>query len=197
MGRDGGIGAINPDVVGAIARLRAAGVVTDPKAALFARVARRELVSVRFEIRALLYLGVLLLTSGVGVLLAGHHQDVGPLAIAVAIGLAAAGCLAWVARVSPPFSWGETPPSFLAFDYVLLLGPLPLAADLAYGARAGGQSRRSHARPVRARSGHSDEGLAGGRFGGGGAATSTDAVRCARSSNDPPGARLDRAAPVG
>src|SRR5262249_35244488 len=74
---------MNPDVVGAIARLRADGVLSSAQAARFDRVARRRLVSLRFEIRALLYAGVLLLTGGVGALIAQHQQDIGPLAIAL------------------------------------------------------------------------------------------------------------------
>ena len=107
-------------------------MLSAPQAALFDRVARRALVSVRLEIRALLYGGVLLLTSGVGLLLAAHHAEIGPLAIGAAIALAGAGCLWWVARTAPSFSWGEVPSASLAFDYVLLLGVLLLAADLAY-----------------------------------------------------------------
>ncbi len=74
---------VNPDVVRAIASLRAGGVLSTGQAAFFDRVARRGLVSVRFEIRTLLYVGVLLLTSGVGVLVALHQEEIGPLAIAV------------------------------------------------------------------------------------------------------------------
>jgi hypothetical protein len=89
-------------------------------------------VSVRFEIRTLLYVGVLLLTSGVGVLVALHQEEIGPLAIAAGIALAAAGSLIWVARRAAPFSWGEVPSPSVAVDYVLLLGLLLVAADLAY-----------------------------------------------------------------
>jgi hypothetical protein len=89
---------MNPDVVAAIARLRAADVLSAPQALLFDRVARRGLVSVNFEIRALLYVGVVLLTSGVGVFLAQHRGVIGSWAIAASIGLAAAACLLWVAR---------------------------------------------------------------------------------------------------
>ena len=81
---------MNPDVVAAIARLRAENVLSAPQAALFDRVARRNLLSVRFEIRALLYVGVLLLTTGVGLLVAEHHRQIGPWAIGGALGLAAA-----------------------------------------------------------------------------------------------------------
>jgi len=123
---------VNPDVVGAIARLRADGVLSPAQAARFDRVARRELVTLRFEIRALLYAGVLLLTGGVGALVAQHQHDIGPLAIAFGIGLAALGCLGWVARRAAAFSWGPVPSAGVAFDYVLLLGLLLAAADLAY-----------------------------------------------------------------
>ena len=123
---------MNPDVVGAVARLRAANVLSREQAALFDRVARRLLVSLRFEILALLYVGVLLLTSGVGFLVKEHHQEIGPWAIAVAIGFAAAGCLFWVGRTAAPGSWGEVPSPNVAFDYVLLLGLLLFASDLAY-----------------------------------------------------------------
>ena len=89
---------LNPDVVAAITRLREDSILSAPQAALFNRVARRYLVSVRLEIRLLLYVGVLLLTSGVGVLIVEHQQEIGPLAIAGALGLAAVTCLVWVAR---------------------------------------------------------------------------------------------------
>ena len=123
---------MNPDVVSAIARLRRDNVLASAQAILFDRVARRRLVSVRLEIRALLYAGVLLLTSGVGLLVKEHRQDIGPWAIAGGIALAAAACLVWVIRKAPPFSWGEVPSPNVAFDYVLLLGLLLFASDLAY-----------------------------------------------------------------
>jgi len=123
---------MNPDVVRAIARLRADAVLSAGQAAFFDRVARGDLVSVRLEIRALLYVGVLLLTSGVALLVKEHHREIGPWAIAAAVGLAAVACLTWVHRTSPPFSWGEVRSPHVAFDYILLLGLLLLASDLAY-----------------------------------------------------------------
>jgi len=123
---------MNPDVVSAIARLRAENILSSGQAALFDRVARRQLVSVRLEIRALLYVGVLLLTSGVGLLVTEHHREIGPWAIAGGIGLAAGACLVWVIRKAAPFSWGEVQSPNVAFDYVLLLGLLLFASDLAY-----------------------------------------------------------------
>jgi predicted membrane protein DUF2157 len=123
---------MNPDVVAGIARLRSEGILSSEQAALFNRVARRELVSVRVEVRALLYLGVLLLTSGVGIFVVEHHADIGRWAIAASIAVASTACLSWVIRSAPPFSWGQVESPRLAFDYVLLLGLLLFASDLAY-----------------------------------------------------------------
>jgi len=123
---------VNPDVVAAVARLRAEEILSAEQATFFDRVARRQLVSVWLEIRILLYVGVLLLTSGVGLVVAEFHREIGPWTIAFALGAAAAACLIWVARKSPPFSWGEVRSPSIAFDYVLLLGLLLLASDWAY-----------------------------------------------------------------
>lgn len=123
---------MSPEVAAAIERLRGEGALPPAQAALFGRVARRELVSVREELRALLYAGVLLVTAGAGLLVRQNLAAIGPAAIAGGLGLAAALALAWVARFMPRFSWDEVPSPNLAFDYILLLGVLLASADLAY-----------------------------------------------------------------
>jgi predicted membrane protein DUF2157 len=119
-------------VVAAVARLKARNILTAEQAAFFDRAARRRLVSVWLEIRTVLYVGVLLLMSGVGLLVSEHHRDIGPWIIAGGIAVAAVGCLVWVTRKAPPFSWEALPSPNAAFDYVLLLGLLLFASDLAY-----------------------------------------------------------------
>lgn len=123
---------MNPDVAAAIPKLVESGILPPREAPRLLRAARGELVSVHGELRALLYAGVLAITTGVGLLVKENLDRMGPAAIAAALGLAAAAALVWVARVSPPFSWREVPSPNLAFDYVLLLGVLLAAADLAY-----------------------------------------------------------------
>jgi hypothetical protein len=123
---------VTPDLANAIPRLVENGTLPPEKASLFLRVARRELVSIRLELRAILYAGVLLVTAGAGLLVKENLDRIGPAVIALAIGLAAAAALGWVWRVAPPFSWGKVPSRNLAFDYILLLGILLAAADLAY-----------------------------------------------------------------
>ncbi|HEX7616653.1 MAG TPA: hypothetical protein VF554_15425 [Thermoanaerobaculia bacterium] len=123
---------MNPDVAAAVEYLREEGVLTASQAHLFARVARRELVSLRLEIRAALYAGVLLLTGGIALFVNENRDRIGPAAIGGAIGLVAAACLFWALRRSVPFTWQTAAATHAAFDYVLLLGALLVATDLAY-----------------------------------------------------------------
>ena len=120
------------EVDAAVVRLRREERLTADQATLFSRVARRELLSVSPELRALLYGGILVAVAGVGLLGEQNFARLGPLAIAAALAGAAAGCLAWVHRHATAFSWDETPPSHFAFEYLLLLGVLLVGADLAY-----------------------------------------------------------------
>ncbi len=123
---------MSPEVAAAVDRLRADGALEEQQAAPFSRVARGELVSVRAEIRTALYVGVLLVVSGVGLLLKENVDRIGPSAVAGAVALAAGACLAWAWRRSAPASWGPSASPHPAFDYVLLLGALLVAADLAW-----------------------------------------------------------------
>jgi hypothetical protein len=123
---------VDIEVASAVERLVGEGNLTPEQALVPRRAARGELLSVRFELRTLLWLGVSLVVSGVGLLVKENLDRIGPLTIAVTLGAAAAACLTWVARVSPPFSWGEQPSPNLAFDYVLLLGAALIGADLAF-----------------------------------------------------------------
>ncbi len=123
---------MNPGVVEAVKRLREGNILSEAQSSLFLRVARRELVSARMELRMALYTGVLLIASGVGIFLKENHERIGPTAIAVLIGAVAAVCFFYVFRRSPSFSWRPVVSPHLAVDYLLLLGVLLLASDLAY-----------------------------------------------------------------
>jgi hypothetical protein len=123
---------MSPDVAQAIPELVESGILPPERAPLLLRVARGELLSVHGELRALLSVGVLLIMGGVGLLVEQNLDRIGPPVIAAALGLAALAALVWVVRKAAPFSWGEVESPNLAFDYILLLGVLLAAADLAY-----------------------------------------------------------------
>lgn len=123
---------MTPEVASAVEALVREGVLAPDRAALPLRFARGEVLSVRTELRTLLWLGVTLIVSGVGLLVRENLDRIGPVAIAVVLGVGAAACLLWVARTADRFSWLEQPSPNLAFDYVLLLGVTLLGADLAF-----------------------------------------------------------------
>jgi hypothetical protein len=123
---------MNPDVAAAVGRLQEQGILTAAQAERFGRVARGALLSVRAELRALLYGGVLLVTAGVGLLVRENLARIGPLAVAALLWAAAAAALFWAWRYRPPFSWGDSPSRHLGFEYILLLAALLTGAALAY-----------------------------------------------------------------
>jgi hypothetical protein len=125
----------DPDVERAIPVLEREGLLSGPAALAAGRLARGELVSARGILRGALYAGVLLLVGGVSWFLKENYRAIGPIGIAVLVGLAGLASLAWVFRRAPAFTWGEAPvaaESGWALDYGLLLGALLLAADLAF-----------------------------------------------------------------
>lgn len=123
---------MQPDIIAAIDRLEGENVLPPPTAASLRRVAKGDLVSIRFEIRALLYGGIALIAAGAGLFVKEHYRQIGPVAITLALSLAGGACFLYVLNRAPDFSWKAVPSPTLAFDYVLLLAILLFGADLGY-----------------------------------------------------------------
>ena len=108
-----------------ILRARAAGAIDEAASERLVAVERRDVFSIYGELRVLTWGGVMLIVGGVGLLVSKHLDQIGPAAIATAIGLAAAACYA--------FAWWKRSRASSLFDeYVLLLGALLLSADVGY-----------------------------------------------------------------
>jgi hypothetical protein len=123
---------MNPDVAASVGALEERNILTREQARHLLRLAEGKLVSVHHELRLLLYVGVVLIAAGASVLVSENLERIGPLAVAVGIGVVAAASFLWIVRTAPPFSWREAPSTHVAFDYVLLLGVLLTSADVAY-----------------------------------------------------------------
>lgn len=85
---------------------------------------RRQVFSIYPELRLASWGGVMLLATAAGIVLKNNLDRIGPLALAVLIGLAAAACYAW--------TWWRRTRASLVDDYVLLLGALLVSADVAF-----------------------------------------------------------------
>ena len=104
-----------------ITEARDAGILTPATAARLIAVQRREIFSLFGEIRALAWIGAMLVASGVSVLIANHIKDIGALTIAIVLAVAAAGCYAW--------AWMRRARTSLVDDSILLLGAMLVSAD--------------------------------------------------------------------
>ena len=90
------------------------------------------LFSVHWELKTILYLGVLLLTGGLGILIYKNIDTIGHQAILVAIGLLCIGCFFYCERKKLPFATTRVPAPNSFFDYILLLGCLTLISFITY-----------------------------------------------------------------
>jgi hypothetical protein len=95
-------------------------------------LSKNTLFSVHWELKTLLYLGVLLLSGGLGILIYKNIDTIGHTVILLLIALVSVGCFYYCIRKTHPFSWQkvEAPDGF--FDYILLLGCLTFVTFITY-----------------------------------------------------------------
>ncbi|HLZ86602.1 MAG TPA: DUF2157 domain-containing protein, partial [Puia sp.] len=113
-------------------KLRAEGLIADSSLRRVEDFGSRRLFSLFWELRLLLYLGVLLLTGGLGVLVYKNIDTIGHQAVLAFIALLTAGCFLYCLRKKAPFSWAQVKAPTPFFDYILLLGCLSLLIFLGY-----------------------------------------------------------------
>ncbi len=108
------------------------GLITREQFEKIELITSGRLVSVFAELRTLLYLGVLLFTTGMGILIYENIGDMGHLLAIMALSLLTIGCF-WFAflRVAP-YTNGMMPPPTPYYDYVVLLGCLLFISVLGY-----------------------------------------------------------------
>ncbi len=80
--------------------------------------------SLHWELKTLLYLGVILLNIGLGFLIYENIDSIGHVALITLIGAVSAGCFWYSVRHRGPFSKGEVVSPTPFYDYILLLGCL-------------------------------------------------------------------------
>jgi hypothetical protein len=112
--------------------LHAEGLIGEDAVRQVEAIERDRLFSLYWELRLLLYLGVLLLTTGLGILVYKHIDTIGHQAVLAFIAAVAIGSFFYCFRKNPPFSWDQTNAPDPFFDYVALLGCLSLLIFTGY-----------------------------------------------------------------
>jgi hypothetical protein len=113
-------------------KLHAEGLIPDASLQRVAAVEDNRLFSLHWELKTLLYLGVTLLSGGLGILIYKNIDTIGHQAILIFIALVCGGCFYYCIRKSLPFSRLKVQPPNSFFDYILLLGCLTLLSFIAY-----------------------------------------------------------------
>ncbi|MFN7791973.1 MAG: DUF2157 domain-containing protein, partial [Cyclobacteriaceae bacterium] len=91
-----------------------------------------KVVSVFYELQTLLYLGVLLFTTGVGILIYMNIGSLGHLISIFALILLSIGCFYYAFKKGVPYSNDSVKPVTPYFDYVVLLGALVFVSVAGY-----------------------------------------------------------------
>lgn len=92
----------------------------------------QEPVSVHWDLRTLLYLGIVLLTTAVGILVYKNINTIGHEVIIITIGILCASCFWYCFKNAQKYSYKKITSSNIWFDYILLLGCLLLLTFVGY-----------------------------------------------------------------
>lgn len=108
------------------------GHITEEQSQSIESFENNRLFSIHWELRTILYLGILLLSSGIGILVYLNIDTIGHQAILAAVGLASAGCLYYIHKHKLPYTHQTVTHLSPFFDYVVLLGCLLFAVFIGY-----------------------------------------------------------------
>lgn len=113
-------------------KLHDQGFISDDSLRQAEMLESRRLFSLYWELRLLLYLGVLLLSGGLGILVYKNIDTIGHQAVLAFIAVVSAGSFFYCFRKKQPFSWEKVNVADPFFDYILLLGCLGMLIFLGY-----------------------------------------------------------------
>jgi hypothetical protein len=91
-----------------------------------------QLFSVHWELKTLLYLGVMLLSGGLGILIYKNIDTISHQAVLAFIALISISCFVYCFKKKLPFSWHKVKAPNTGFDYILLLGSISMVTFVGY-----------------------------------------------------------------
>src|SRR5688572_2066492 len=112
--------------------LRSKNLITQQQHDVLEPIVTRKALSVFYELRILLYLGVLLFTTGMGILIYKNIGDLGHLLSIVALFALTILCFWYAFKHVSEYSHDKVEPVTPFFDYIVLLGCLLFISALTY-----------------------------------------------------------------
>jgi len=108
------------------------GLLSDESLHKIEKQQAKRLLSIFWEFKTVLYLGVLLLSSGLGILIYKNIDTIGHQFILALIAAISIGCLWYCEKRKFPFSNQKVQAPDTGFDYILLLGVLMVLVFIGY-----------------------------------------------------------------
>ncbi|MCC6186349.1 MAG: DUF2157 domain-containing protein [Chitinophagaceae bacterium] len=113
-------------------RIHENGIINDEELRKINAFEAGKLFSVHWELRTILYLGVLLLSSGIGVLLYKNIETIGHQVIIISVAIACFTCFFYAFKNAKNYSPYQVKQVSPFFDYIILLACLLLVSFVAY-----------------------------------------------------------------
>ena len=113
-------------------RWKEQGAISLEQHAFLTSLVRREPFSLFLELNVVLYAGVLAFVAGLGWTVTTWSQQLGAFVILTILTIILGACFWYCSSRAPAWSFGETSPPNLIFDYVLYLGSFVWCVELAY-----------------------------------------------------------------
>lgn len=115
-----------------LAELKEKGLIQDDQFIKLESIITRKAFSVFYELRTLLYLGVMLFTTGVGFLIYQNIGQLGHILAIISLSILSIACFVYSFLKGPPFTAKKAQSPNPYFDYVLLLGCLLFVSVFGY-----------------------------------------------------------------
>ncbi|MBL4677553.1 MAG: DUF2157 domain-containing protein [Mucilaginibacter sp.] len=113
-------------------QLHAEGLLSDESFQKLKTRNESPLFSLHWELNTVLYLGVILLTGGLGTLVYKNIDTIGHQAVLAFIAIIFIGCFYYCFKYKQPFIKDKVASPNMGFDYVLLLGTISLVTFIGY-----------------------------------------------------------------
>jgi len=113
-------------------QMHAEGTLSSAQLDVLSAIHRKERFSLHYELRGLIYAGVLLVILGAGLTIKTYLAELGHIAIITSLSLSTTAALAYCFFRGEAYDRKEVPSPNIGFDYVLLLGCSLYSLDMAY-----------------------------------------------------------------
>ncbi len=120
------------NVTSLLKEMHRAGTLSSVQLGVLTELHLKKRYSVHQELRAAIYIGVLLVTAGVGLTIRQYFEQLGDIAIIGSLTTGALAAFLYCFLKGKPWSRGEVESPSILFDYVLLFGCTLYAADVGY-----------------------------------------------------------------